>query len=494
MTWFLIFVAVSVVRLVRILREGQEQSPSEGFLVLWSLLVLAAGTLAAGALAGVAWCVPFLIACLILLLPWTITRHVLIPLGMARAAYWLATLAGWAWKHDLRGGGLVAGAWAIARQRAPERDVRDVMDWLARRRDAQPAFQASHVLATGLLAAARGDLASARRLLESVDEIGPRRTPRIAHAVAREWLVADAAAQGDWARVVRLARGARVPTRIVRLLGHVGARLAGGAPAPAEALLWLSWALAPHRRHTLALVREATRAAAASAARSRAAVPALTTSLQPDPHTDALATHVAVLRGQSGLPRAEALRSLAHAWDRALADPETRRAILQRAAALGARGGERALAALTETVARDLADMARADDLPIATWSRDSRSLREAERLLRDQLIGEVELAFDALRDRVARNRRLPACDEWREWLALRAQYERAAGLGGLELRRLVFPHVHHIACKAAVWLWNERAQYFLANAMFRWLLDEAVAVGDAEAIELQRRNWDDSY
>ena len=173
---------------------------------------------------------------------------------------------------------------------------------------------------------------------------------------------------------------------------------------------------------------------------------------------------------------------------------ETGRAIRQRAATLGARSGDSALATLGDTVARDLADMARAHDLPIATWRCDSQSLREAERLLREQLIGEVELAFDAVRDRVAQNRRLPALDEWRAWLSLRDLHARAAGLGGLELRRLVFPHVHQVGCKMAVWLWNERGQHFLANAMFRWLLDEAVAVGDAEAIELQRRNWDDSY
>jgi hypothetical protein len=416
---------------------------------------------------------------------------VLIPLGMPRAACRLAALAGWTWKRDRQGGGLVAGAWAVARQHTPDRAT---MDWLAARREQQPSFQATHVLATGLLAAARGDLAGARRLLESVEEIGPRRTPRTIHALAREWLGADAAAHGDWPRAVRLARSARASTRTMRLLARVGARLGHVPPAPAAWSLWLFWALAPHRRHTLALVRQAARTIPAPAARNTSAAQTLATSLQADAHADALATHVALLRGQLGPSQAQALRSLADAWDRALADPETRRVIRQRAAALGARNGESALAALGDTVARDLADMARAHDLPIATWPGDSHSLREAERLLREQLISEVELAFDALRDRVAQDRRLPAIDEWREWLSLRELHARAAGLGGLELRRLVFPHVHQIACKMAVWLWNERAQLFLANAMFRWLLDEAVAVGDAEAIELQRRNWDDSY
>lgn len=491
MIWLLTFLVVAFVRLVGLLRNSQEQSPTESFVLLWSMLILATSLFGVGALVGVWWCVPFVVAGMVLLAPWAVTRHVLIPLGRPRAACRLAALAGWTWKRDCQGGGLVAGAWAIARQRTPDRDA---MDWLAARRDRQPAFHASHALATGLLAAARGDLAGARRLLESVDEIGPQRSPRMVHALARDWLVADAAAQGDWPRVARLARGARASTRTTRLLGRVGARLAHVPPAPAAWSVWLAWAVAPHRRHTLDLARQAVRAIPAPATRGATAAPALSTSLQPDPHADALATHVALLRGQLGPSQAQALQSLAQAWDRALADPETGRAIRQRATALGARGGETALAVLGDTVARDLADMARAHDLPIATWPCDSRSLREAERLLREQLIGEVELAFDALRDRVAQGRRLPAIDEWREWLSLRGLHTRAAGLGGLELRRLVFPHVHAVACKMAVWLWNECMQHFLANAMFRWLLDEAVAVGDAEAIELQRRNWDDSY
>jgi hypothetical protein len=490
MIW--IFMLVFFVRVVQTLRESRGQVPSEGFVLLWSLIVLATGVFGMGALLGTLWCVPCFVVGLALLMPWATTRRVLIPLGLARPAYWLAGLAGWTWKHDRDGGSLVAGAWALLYQRAPNREV---MDWLSRQRDRQPAFQASHALATGLMAAARGDLTGARALLESVEEIGPQRTPRIFHALAREWLVADAASRGQWARVVTLARGARAATPSVRLLGKIGGHLDASQPATTSALsLWWSWLVAPHRRHTLALVRRAARASVAATGPGAAPVHALTTSLQPDPHTDALTTHVAVLCGQVGPSHAVALRYLAHAWDRALTSPDTGRAILQRAAALGARNGARALAALTETVARDLADMARAYELPVAAWSRDSHSLREAERLLREQLIAEVELAFDALRDRVDQNRNLSAMDEWREWLSLRALHRRAASLGGFDLRRLVFPHVHNVACKMAVWLWNERREYFLANAMFHWLLQEAVAVGDAEAIELQRRNWDDSF
>jgi hypothetical protein len=40
-----------------------------------------------------------------------------------------------------------------------------------------------------------------------------------------------------------------------------------------------------------------------------------------------------------------------------------------------------------------------------------------------------------------------------------------------------------------AAWLWNTRNEYALSHAISTWLLAEALAVGDAEAIELGHRN-----
>ena len=79
--------------------------------------------------------------------------------------------------------------------------------------------------------------------------------------------------------------------------------------------------------------------------------------------------------------------------------------------------------------------------------------------------------------------------DEWREWVALRAAYDAAVSAGGLELRRLAFPHAYSKGTSMAVWLWNSRNEYALSHAISKWLLDEALAVGDTEAIELCTRN-----
>jgi hypothetical protein len=73
--------------------------------------------------------------------------------------------------------------------------------------------------------------------------------------------------------------------------------------------------------------------------------------------------------------------------------------------------------------------------------------------------------------------------------LALRELHIEAARVGGLALRQIAFPQIHTPACNYAVWLWNQRSELLIADTIFRWLLAEATVVGDAEAIDLQKRN-----
>lgn len=486
----LLYQAIFWLFLTPVIRRAMagRRSPSDAFVSMW--LVLAMGTSLFGLMTavGVRWAIPFFGLGVVLLAPWVVARNVFIPLGMSRAARVLSGLSGWTWAEDRAGGALVAGAWAVLRQKAPSRAR---MAELERLRDDHGRLTAANVLATGLLAAARGDLASARRLLESVDEIGAQTTANTVHALAREWLVVDAAERGLWTDVVRLASGRRARTRVTRLLGAVGARLSGRAGAPTNAALWMLWLLAGKRRHTFALVKQA---AAVAAQRDQTPSPLarrLSTTIQSNVFQDALSAHVYALARDASRLDARELARLAEVWDSALADPETHARVLARARALGARDGEVAWRSLADEVSRDLANLARSAGVAIAEYAGHSRVLGDAQLWLRNDLIAEIELAFDALCERVQDQRALSPMDEWREFLSLRALYQRAVDLGGMGLRRLAFPHVHHTVCKLAVWLWNERRELLMANAMFRWLLTEARLVGDSEAIELQSRNWD---
>jgi hypothetical protein len=110
-------------------------------------------------------------------------------------------------------------------------------------------------------------------------------------------------------------------------------------------------------------------------------------------------------------------------------------------------------------------------------------------RRLRHGRLDALEAAFSGWAERRHDQTPHPSIDEWREFIALRAAYRAAVTAGGLELRRLAFPHVFSKGSNMAAWLWNKREEYALSHAISKWLLDEALAVGDAEAIELGHRN-----
>ena len=59
----------------------------------------------------------------------------------------------------------------------------------------------------------------------------------------------------------------------------------------------------------------------------------------------------------------------------------------------------------------------------------------------------------------------------------------------GLEVRRVLWSRLHSDVCSYAVWLWNQRKERALANAIFRYLLREAEHLGDQDRIDLQKKN-----
>jgi hypothetical protein len=205
------------------------------------------------------------------------------------------------------------------------------------------------------------------------------------------------------------------------------------------------------------------------------------------PFPAAMHAHIAALRARKA-DRA-ALAAAARAWDAALGDPDTRLWLYQRAAELAAPddAGETAARELRAQVAADLAELAERAQL--ATVDDGSAIAVEIARQARGQRLATLELAFAAWHDRARAKAALPAIDEWRAFLALRASYDQAVGAGGLELRRLAFPHAMAAGNAVSAWLWNERKEYVLSHAISCWLLAEARAVGDASAIETESHN-----
>lgn len=438
----------------------------------------------------------------IVLFPWPIVRTLLIPRGSVKLSWALARSSFWVWRRDVRGGAVLAASWAALRRAQSDPSASldpELIAWIERRRDAPSSSMrrwklgGATIVATGLLAELNGDRASARRLLSSATELARPTSPLHAIEIASEWLCAEAMERGSWRELKSLARTFPITTRRLRLFGGVAARLTGTAPLPSDRRLVWQWLVAPNRRATRELLDRALASPTkledrSASTRRNVAPPALP---KHDALRSALLLHAFTLARDPTKLERDDLSLLARAWDQALADPALERRLLERGLALGTHEHDRNPSRLRAIVRGDLLALVRAAGLELAQFNDASELLARAARELHGELLDGLEIATAALESRVEAKRELPAVDEWQTFLALREQYTAAVGLGGLALRRLAFQDIYVPVCSLAVWLWNERSERALGNAIFKWLLDEAIIVDDAEAVRLQERNVD---
>jgi hypothetical protein len=409
----------------------------------------------------------------VFLFPWAVTRLVLIPLGLARQAFWLAGWARVAWRRDTPGGPAFAAAWALLRTPAPKPDTIAWVD--GQLTDMTTALQASGVVARGLLEAVKGNRDDARAWLESVLLFAPAVSPRRVRKVALEWLLTDAAQAGDWRRLKRLAAQRGWPsTRLSWLLTAVARRMLGEA-RPANAVLWLLWALAPASHRSWALVRKAQHHVPRSLASPFG-------PFEGAPLAAALYAHRSAR--QHPLPLTQDLVAVAHDWSRAL-DESLREHLRRRTTELG--GGD------AEATVDELRALVQADLVPLLP--DDVYAIEELPTLLsdalaerREDLLGRLEERIDSLDARKQARAELPIIDEWREVMTLRAHYLSLCTAGRAE-REFAHAIIKDNLVNYAAWLFNARAERPVANAIFRFLLVEAEDLGDLDAQHLNRKN-----
>jgi hypothetical protein len=465
--------------------------PPEGRVGPWAMFVwlfLAPTILGIGIAAGPVAIPVSAIISLVLLMPWPFSRLVLIPLGLARAAYWVTRSSDAAFRQDPKGGAALAAAWALAMAKNPDEAT---MEWVAARLAEQAPLGGAGVLASGMLLVARGDLAGARTLIGAVLDVDDRVCPTAAKRLARAWLATDAAERGEWARTAELGQSFSDAGRLGWLLSAIAQSLLLEPMAPGKFGLWLRWAIAPHRRATLPLVQRALEAldGAFIEPEDEARDAPIVADTSGDAIRTALSLHASVLaRGKDAL-RAEDVRAAGQAWDAALFDRATERVLLERGLVLGATGAASVLDRMRRTVEDDLTALVLAAGIELKELGDKGEIASRVRARLRDRLLTEIEAASDALKRRVDDKRGLPAADEWREWSNLRALYERGVKSAGDELRRLAFVKVYPDACAYAVWLFNDQKQRPLGNAIFRWLLAEAEILDDTRAIALMTKN-----
>lgn len=414
--------------------------------------------------------------------PWLI-RRAFVPLGWYRIAYYVGYAARPG--KDPIAYGLACAGWALGADPTGTGEV-----WISRRRDARQPLGDGEVVATALIAAARGDANTARTLLRSVLLLVEDH-PSV-RELAGEWLACDAAERGAWRELADDARNMRYPASpLTWFLEGVAARRTGEEKAPSVRELYARWLLAPKRRATRELLLLASEELPVR-------TPAQTPDDSPAPSDPsdspperallprAISAHLAF---GSGTPSALALGATVRAWDAALSDGATHSWLARRALELDAPLGavDKALREVATAVTADLARIA--DSAHLGAPASHGPIGDALGRHLRHGRLDQLEAGFTRWANRRAEGEAHAAIDEWREFVALKSAYTAAVDAGGLELRRLAFPHAFSTGSNMAAWLWNARNEYALSHAISKWLLSEALLVGDTEAIELGHRN-----
>lgn len=412
------------------------------------------------------------------------SRHVLVPLGLVRTSFWIAHFTT---MDDSDAYGLCCAAWAHAAKPTPGGEA-----WIIERRDKRVPLGDSEIIVTALLVAARGDTETARQLMRST--AGMVENHPLVRELAGEWLAVDAAERSAWAELDADARRATWPASPLTFFLEAVAKKHVDTEFPPSAFeLRVRWLLAPHRGATRALLADAPPAQRSSTHSSSSTESAATTSAPDAPPTPsaalprAVAAHLEVASRRA--PDRTTFAAAVSAWDAALADGETQKWLARRAIELDAPLGavDRAIRDVASAVTDELARLAERTSLA-APASRGPVGDALARRLRHGRL-DALESGFTRWEERRHSGAVRAPIDEWREWVALRAAYDAAVAAGGLELRRLAFPHAYSKGTSMAVWLWNSRDEYALSHAISSWLLEEALAVGDTEAIELCTRN-----
>jgi hypothetical protein len=291
------------------------------------------------------------------------------------------------------------------------------------------------VLAYALLRALRGDHESARLLFGMMLASAPTIFSRFARRIARTWLVAD-----------HLRRDQRVDAEALLL-----------AARPPR---WRAWLSPPSRTF-----RQLAELAASPVMTTAVANAALN-----DPLAHALCAHKFWLASAVRLdPRARdaGLLNVGKAWDALPAELED----------------------LLATATSDLASSAMQAGVALDALSGKSRTLERANEIVVERLFAEVSEHLQALERRVDADRRGTEIEEWLEWASAQQLLARAHRLGGERVRRGTFAAAYKDLTHYAAWLYNQRHLFLLSHAIFRWLLREARAMGDEDAIRLCWKN-----
>ncbi len=421
---------------------------------------------------------PLLIGQTVLIAPSLFARLLAIPWGKYRAAYWLGRVSFWVLRKDPPGGALAMSARAIVQARTHElatpEHIREARAWLDDRLrtalEGSTDLRGGTVVAAGLLHLAEGNEAQARSLFRSLFLLPAQVTPDWGRALALEWLMADALSRGAWNELEDMGRwGGRLDAQ-ARLIVGCASRITEPEAGPSPLSLRASWMLAPKRRVLTPLLRRALEMGIGSPTRRPGPRPVEI----PDhvaPRERALLLHTLML----GRPRGEAapqeLRSVCASWDEAMSADRL------------------AVEPLRRDIEGDLSRFVLDHELPVGGARDPGPTLDAVTTRVELELMAELEYACTQVADRMEFGRDLDALDEWRGFVAIVEKQRRIVTILG-HRGRLHAQALMDDALSALTYrLYNDRDLRAMSVAISQFLLTEAIAAGDGDAIELHQHN-----
>lgn len=318
-------------------------------------------------------------------------------------------------------------------------------------------LQGSTIVTMGLLSSARGNRKDARELMQSVWWLDRRAISEDTLQYAQGWLITDAAAEGQWARVRALLPEAP-DTAAMRFFGHLAGRVLGG---PALILPSDDWYQLPV---------EARRFSETFSGQVTAAVLVGLT----DPFQSVLWQ---LLRSKE---MGADLSRVARQVDELLRSPRLRDRLMERATMLGGGSPDDALGELRTLFEETLGEV-------LEKVSGDEPLLRVVAARRREALIETLYERIDRLTDACSDGTAPPMPEVWREFVAIRLCYSRAVALS--EPADRGWPH--HVLLRLTryfgTWLRRSKKELPFAHAVFRFLELEAGLAGDDTAARLAK-------
>lgn len=393
---------------------------------------------------------------------------VLIPAGFPRLSYWY-TRAVFFFGGDAEAAFNAARA-SLSRGREP----RVLSDFAELFHEYDDRHARGEALATkAVLEAQTGNTELARDLFSAIQGLRASDAQRSTRAYSQAWLLADAAGRGAFDEVLRLAT--RGPFTARRLFITAAARRLLRLPsAPSRLSLKLLWLLAPARRHTWSLLRQAL----ASEPRSELAVPT------PDLDGARRAT-VELLCLAPGMVSRKELRRVAEAWQQLFESGDLVRWFEARALALGTSLDAAALAQRARGEVVDVFASVLRHTLPDRDEEDEPELLLLAADRIADELLGEIEALCESLR--VSDEPLGHGYDEyWRSWARVRALGDYLVDVLP-ERKEQLLDSVGVTLMNHGAWLYNVERARALAHDMFRWLV--AIAPKSWSDYPVLRRN-----